>query len=243
MWTYDLIARSKLYLASPLSFNDPYDCLALAVLDGREKELADLLAEYSPRATATDRERAVEMLRNDPEFKRHVQDEARRQLELRQAVCSFASDSDDSPAHSNLLLWGHYADHHKGVCLEFDLERLQKSFPNSAPVSYSNQCDPIDVFDVLLASDDDAHQAERLANWVLTKAECWRYENEWRIYGEGVGVRSFPPECLTKVILGARTPPDDQNMVQEWLAERPIVVPVCRADLQTNEFRIRIATV
>lgn len=240
VWTRDVIVRSKLFLSSPLSFNDPYDCMVVAVLDGREEEFADFLAAgLSPSPTSEDRKRAAARMRDDPEHKRMLEDEVRRELVKRQAVCSFASDSAKGPAYSNLLMWSHYADHHKGVCLEFELERLRQLFP-MAPVSYSNECQPFNNFDVFRDNGDDDRHVERHVDWVLTKAKCWDYECEWRIYAEGVGAQSFPPPCLTKVILGAQMPPDDEAIVRDWLSERVEPVALYRASLESNAFRIQI---
>jgi hypothetical protein len=236
MWTYELLAKRKLFLGAPLNFNDPYDCMVTSDLAGREEQLADFIAaNHSPPPTPADRKRAMEMMRNDASFRQMLEADAREELERRQAVYCFAADSEAVPAFGNLLMWGHYADNFRGICLEFDLERLQDTFAIGR-VTYSKHCRPINVFDVLLSNDDD--MPRRLADWVLTKADCWSYENEWRIYAEGVGPRDYPSDCLTKVFLGSRMPGDDEAMIRRWVAELDPAPQVFRTSLRSNEYSI-----
>ncbi len=43
-----------------------------------------------------------------------------------------------SESPEQILLWSHYADDHKGICLEFDVERCASQFPRLQPVRYSS---------------------------------------------------------------------------------------------------------
>ena len=57
---------------------------------------------------------------------------------------------------------------------------------------------------------------------VLTKADRWRYEHEWRLIrpgGAGTFV-SFDPRSLSGVIFGCSMPEADREQVREWLAIR-----------------------
>lgn len=76
-----------------------------------------------------------------------------------------------SRAWTNPVVWAHYADQHRGICLGFDVldaavtaisyARIRRPFPN-------------------FASFDDARQLEMMKEMLHTKFEDWRYEDEVR---------------------------------------------------------------
>jgi hypothetical protein len=76
--------------------------------------------------------------------------------------------------HDSLLMWAHYADSHKGLCLQL------KYFPEKRPegcafekVHYSTRYPRIDG-----AKTDDISTVKNL---FFTKSVEWLYEKEWRL--------------------------------------------------------------
>ena len=80
-------------------------------------------------------------------------------------------------------MWSHYADSHKGVCLEFS-GGPDSPFSKASPVTYQLQYP---------AGSIVATPRERLAELTsLTKALPWAYEEEWRMLHElPPGSRTF----------------------------------------------------
>lgn len=76
-----------------------------------------------------------------------------------------------SEERSNLLMWAHYADCHKGICVGFDFADVNL-FNGIVPlkVNYTQNypCDKLDVENFI-------------DNVILTKSKDWAYENEWRL--------------------------------------------------------------
>jgi hypothetical protein len=75
-------------------------------------------------------------------------------------VCSF------SQYKNNILMWSHYADYHKGFCIEYNFYDVFPRFGSVFPVTYDN--------DVIERSNNDIR-------FMLRKSEDWSYEYEWRI--------------------------------------------------------------
>jgi hypothetical protein len=107
---------------------------------------------------------------------------------------------------SNPLMWAHYADKHRGVCLGFDIddELLHE-------INYvSGKLLPIVNMDL-----DGGGLTERFVEEILfTKHEYWRYEDEVRVYvplekidqSTGFYFTSFAKNMVLKeVIIGARS--------------------------------------
>lgn len=75
-------------------------------------------------------------------------------------VCSF------SQYKENILMWSHYANYHKGFCIEYEIEEILRKNPNLFPVMYSNE-----IID----------KKENDMRYMLRKSLDWQYECEWRI--------------------------------------------------------------
>lgn len=115
----------------------------------------------------------------------HLKTESRlkfRELDyLGTYVCCFSKEN------SSTLMWAHYADSNKGLCIEYDFNKLpiqrgdllRKSI---FPVAYTSE--PIDVRDLLSEAGSQIYQYPldaAILCTALNKASMWQYEQEWRI--------------------------------------------------------------
>lgn len=89
----------------------------------------------------------------------------------------------------NELMWAHYADNNKGVCLEFDLSKTPELHEKLNKVIYE------DTFPEINSMDE-------LPKALLTKRTAWSREDEWRILANVKGVKSFNKESLTAIYFG-----------------------------------------
>jgi hypothetical protein len=145
------------------------------------------------------------------------------------AIYSLASRGDE------ILMWSHYSGSHSGVCLRFRPRPLLRAFQVAFPVHYAPERPRI-----VVGVEDHLEQLQKM---LLTKADFWSYEREWRFVGwrEGPGMRQFPAEALDGIILGAKITDTDARRVLSWVqqrAEGPI--EVLRASLDPRLFRIQV---
>ncbi|WEK17888.1 MAG: DUF2971 domain-containing protein [Candidatus Pedobacter colombiensis] len=98
-------------------------------------------------------------------------------------ICSFSEIND------SLLLWSHYADQHKGICVEYDLVNEDKIRPFLQPIVYSEK-----IFKIGLLEELDII---RKIGSTLIKSKDWEYEAEWRYTYFRQG-----PEFLNKIPIG-----------------------------------------
>lgn len=108
-------------------------------------------------------------------------------------VCCFSNN------YSNILLWSHYADSHKGVCLEYEIEtdRLSEDIQYEI-IQYSRKIPQIDI------SPDTKEQA---VYCLSHKLNVWKYEKERRLLSynssdDNVAVDRFGR--FVSIILGFR---------------------------------------
>lgn len=242
--TLDIIENNRLFWSSPLDFNDPFDCVPVYSMEGsalkKEYALRKIYREHIPGLTKVELRPLVEAAKrlSLSEFKSRMA-EGQREWLAETAVCCLSTVPD------NILMWTHYADAHSGICLRFRplsqeselvTERLMH-FEYALPVQYT---DKRPIINVLKRSPE-----ESLNYALLTKADFWGYENEWRMIGyrQGPGYRDFPPACLDGVIFGARVSAGTRKIVLERLAKRDVSVEMLNAEFDGDHFKLNLSAV
>lgn len=113
-----------------------------------------------------------------------------------------------SETNSNILMWSHYADSHKGLCFEFDSEKRPiKQWKNFKfhPIIYSNER-KIDIL-----SDGYVNSFFKL---LTTKSLDWNYEKEHRLITmKGSGYQTSQIDSIQSITLGTNF----QNNKKEFL--------------------------
>jgi hypothetical protein len=177
--TLENLKERNLWFSAAARFNDPYDC-ALTIFK-TELGQDDLRAAFDYLASATgERESLSARFMVNGQFtdefrrvviggsKNAIEDRARVQLHERGVACLTATNTD-------LLMWAHYADGHRGFCLEFDC--AWEPFSTARQVRYTNDFPRLSPGPIWM--DGGGEQLDAL---ILTKADCWRYEQEWRLF-------------------------------------------------------------
>ncbi|WP_018610458.1 DUF2971 domain-containing protein [Uliginosibacterium gangwonense] len=168
-----------IYCSSPEHFNDPWDCKPFfntkILCDPEENEkhiewAASICRRHSPMSES-DIESMKDTLRGDP---------ARAKDLVMKISRSFVAETLQryrvyclGPDVGNLLMWAHYADSHKGICLEFSLRNdvMCTALP----------CEYLEEFPVMKLY---SHENADVLHMLLAKAEPWCYEKECRIIAQ-----------------------------------------------------------
>lgn len=116
----------------------------------------------------------------------------------------------------SLVMWSHYADHHKGCVLGFDTSKLNAAWKTrplqavySRTLPRSMRQAAMEQF--LLRQPLPGPTEEEVRSFFAGKADAWAYEKEWRyVFGPRDAGRSFtdvqiPRPALKVVMLGCRT--------------------------------------
>jgi hypothetical protein len=123
------------------------------------------------------------------------------EVELRKAydlgvLC--LSERFDSP-----LMWSHYGQQHRGVCIEYDVSQVRSADIRRVEYGRSREVDA-SAIQSWLQVDDPAARLSIERACLLRKSKEWNYEREWRMLGP-VGSRSSPIE-VKAIIFGIRCP-------------------------------------
>ena len=228
-YTSRILKDSVIHFARPASFNDPFDCKVhfqpsisshqLYKLFGKmlRKKRPDLNRKQRRRLSAT----GVRLVPSIEEITLGIQDDIDKI-----GVLSL------SESEYNILLWSHYAASHSGIGLKFIAEEDTTFFGRAQKVQYQTNYPQVHLHD-----DPELH----VRSFLLTKAQNWSYEQEWRIIEtDGPGEKAFPENLLVGVILGVRMQPEDRDFVIDLVKQRKSPVEIYQVNIKEGSFLLDI---
>ncbi|MCY6355352.1 DUF2971 domain-containing protein [Clostridium sp. ZS2-4] len=105
-------------------------------------------------------------------------------------VCCLSEEKD------SLLMWSHYANEHKGFCIEYRTTELFDKYPLLCPALYT---------DTMPSFGNGENEIVNLSKVLFTKSLQWEYENEWRITFDSVSdVEMLQTTKPTAIYVGCR---------------------------------------
>jgi hypothetical protein len=223
-----IILECRIYFARRSELNDPSEFVIPSFQNVSPEELRrffDLMfrEQYPGLDTAQRGSQIDTMMR--PERLDRLRQEAQTYVDGIGIFCL-------SEKNDNSLMWAHYANGHKGICLEFDAAD-PNAFGAALPVKY---------LPMRLGFRPNASGWQRIADLALTKHADWKYEAEWRLLDphNDPGEHRFPPELLTGVIFGCRISEDDKKRLCRWISQGPCHPALYEARLNAHEADLEI---
>jgi len=235
------LEHDKLYFSNPDNFNDPFDCSIRPVYTKGEVE--DFVDDFKyavmhiQKCTEDIARQYIEKRFNENiETLKEEMFQYYKKIVLRQfgVFCLSAKNND-------LLMWGHYADSHKGFCLEFIKEK-DHFFRESKEVDYPED-NNYPEYDWPKNPDEMMAMSEKI---ILTKARHWVYEEEWRVINPPNEMtdsymgheRSYAQESLASVIFGMSMPEENRKLIRKITSDKNIKYK--EAIASNNKFKIEI---
>ena len=113
----------------------------------------------------------------------------------------------------NALMWAHYADSGRGICLEieFDVDVLAQSKFLPLPMEYSPELPSLKVDAVFNKSVEN--EVAILRAFYGTKYDAWKYENEFRLLSTKGDVLLSIPGRFKTIVLGEKCGDSDSQSV------------------------------
>lgn len=197
--TEKIIENHEMWFSRPKEFNDPFDCYSVPAPFSKQDVENWMYNNNS--------------YNNAPEWKKREAEKNLRSKNLsdvksdidivlnEMGVCCFSKKEKD------LLMWSHYSDKHKGICLQFDIEKDPELFVSAYNVDYVPSISPINIFKGELTN-------ENIKQIIIQKYEEWIYEQEVRVIkfsdemnlsnaDKGKAIK-FNPQSLSKIIFGCK---------------------------------------
>lgn len=234
----NIIFKKEIYFPSMSQFNDPYegqvpyrytpeeltpDNIFIKMLtmaknehpDWPESRLIEYVYEYQRR----------NLLHDDA----HIQKVYQQTVEdIERVYGIFALTTEEN----NFLMWSHYSNCHKGICIGFNTRILWDITAGGiGPVTYQRELPTFSLFEPTMMF---SHKL------LSTKSDIWQYENEFRIIKSGFSRKliKIPPETIEKIILGCNMESKEKFKIIEYVKAN---LPSCKVFdtlLNYHEFKV-----
>lgn len=158
------------------------------------------------------------------EEKRRVVEQLRWRKE-RTGICCF------SETPNNELMWAHYADEFRGICIAYDFSTLRQNLQSNGAFTrlfYTERPPHLKVANV---------EFETAVRRILSsKSQKWAYEREWRLFTDEMRrIAYHPPKVVTHIYIGSRMPEPIQDEIRTRM--RAAKVRITKMDL--SGYRVR----
>lgn len=122
-----------------------------------------------------------------------------------------------SESNNSILMWSHYADMNRGICIEYDFSHDPRYQKTIFPILYLDN--PIDMSFLKVEKSENELMNSILLS-AITKYKIWSYEKEWRYLFYMITPKKFPERILlinmptpTAIYLG-------RNFINKWEKEK-----------------------
>jgi hypothetical protein len=230
------LVNNQIWFSSPDDFNDPFDC------NLKCQYLKDV--EFEERINDELREEFNSVDCNEQYFRKHKMltsiaeaHDDNLKTNTSKLNINFQESVKDmgvacfSKKNDSILMWSHYADNHKGVCLKFKTSDA-KFFDNVATVKYTEKFPNLNY----------EFQYSDSQNFLFfTKSKEWTYEEEVRVLKKPRQLFKFKPEVLDSIYFGAKCTVKNRNEIIELVQEKREFenVKFFKVKLDSEAFKLR----
>ena len=230
------VMNGDLYFPPASQLNDPFELHPVFSLDAPEEiqhsDFVRMSKKFAPTLSDVQHQAEADRMLSDSLSPENIQTTASIiQLFYSRYLTQNVGVFCVTAKPTNLLMWAHYADSHKGICLEFD--GATDVLAQAQRVTYSAERIPINPY---LDTNN-----EMLVKGLLTKSDHWSYEDEWRAFrnSEGPGIVKIPPAAVTGIIVGALAPRKIVVWALDMARERGNL-KVRRANVSGKKFELEL---
>lgn len=217
-----LLENHKIYFSSCKEFNDPFES-AINILSGYTPQQYYESFIFGGMSPEVSKELTRQIVSG-------IIDGETLLKQLTREVISSVGYYCMTTKPDNLLMWAHYADSHRGVCIKFDILKDLDTFLVPLPVDYNEQ-----YIDFNMLNSD-------LLSVLRRKSPDWEYEDEYRIIKTDYqGLWEIKPECLAEIIWGCRISEEDKNEIRDLAAASGFKnVKFSEARMNNNSYGLEI---
>lgn len=219
-YLFQSLINESIGLTSPGYFNDPFDSPIRELLNNEDEFSQYIRQAYNDCLKVSCFSSNIKLPREDEKTHQLIHKEEK----LKGAL----------PEYLNELMWAHYADSHKGVCIKYH-------FPNSFTKFVHNSDGVTCFFYDIIYSDSDICQYSKkdsinMKDAFFLKGKQWEYENELRLlYFDVKGREGYKvikaENCIEAVYFGLRCSEEDKTTIMNILKDKKLIT----IDLEKNQ--------
>jgi hypothetical protein len=218
--TIEEIAENYIFFPNRESLNDPFDASpSLVYLTNKPKDVSNLYNLVLKSIPVKKAKEFVEANYDHIKFQEFAKEKVKDFI-LQFGIACFSTH------YLNLPLWANYANNHKGLCLQFNIDFDKDFFSSIGLVKYVDELKKIEF------SPFDEESATDMI--FFRKANNWSHENEIRLVKEVKGKLNYKRKALRNVIIGFNSENTFTNKVINAVADNYDDVGVYKMKMPTE---------
>ncbi len=206
-YLYQSLIKEELNLSSPTTFNDPFDCPIMELLNCDDKTSSLVRQAYK------DCLKIACFIKTPYYIEQKCPSEKSKDNKKIKKIHRL-------PTHR--LMWAHYADSHKGICIKYNFDALVKATVNKTEdyVSFYN-----DVTYSNSISNCSGKDYIKLKDAFFLKGKEWEYENELRFLYYNLKDSSEHstisiPNCIEAIYFGLKCSEEDKKTIATIMLDK-----------------------
>ncbi|MBQ7204203.1 MAG: DUF2971 domain-containing protein [Eubacterium sp.] len=227
----ETIKSNKMWYSAPCKFNDVFDC----DISIDEKGVFNSFLKSIPDKRGIKPGSSMWL-----KIKKEVHSGISSLYDFFEGLKKSMGISCFSESPDSLLMWAHYANNHRGICVEYELLEISNMLNFSpVPVIYDNEKTS---FNYLNENTIDSDSTRVFVESITSKSPEWSYEKEWRIIRDegacgsnwdtknnGALLEMIRPHSI---ILGCQAEQDYEKLVHKYCEENRINLYKMKKDPQ-----------
>jgi hypothetical protein len=253
-YLFENLKYNQLYFCDPRAYNDPFDSKINGYSEFTEEQWIKGCMEAHPGLSMAGATQALKFNIDTDRWRRSgnlivFENSNTDQPPL---TCCFCEKPD------NILMWSHYADHHKGVCLSFKpiYEPMNEpeldGFEYITDYLFTVNSERIPLFKMKYSKNmpdcvkwEETYYDMRYFDFLLTKSTCWKYEKEHRLILDDFSIDkkcNFKKEELEGIIFGLRISYYNAHRIHNIIKRNYKGIPInfYKAEEVKNKYTMKI---
>ena len=232
--TLNSIKENRMWYSAPCNFNDVFDCDITFDRESMLNSLVETAFAHPIRADSTVGKAVRESLDSDI-------DALQETFSCMKSTIGIACMSERD---NSLLMWAHYGNNHHGICVEYDLMRINQQLQfTPIPVIYSDSRTCFSSLNLTTLKQDTM---QVFIENLTSKSLEWSYETEWRIIRENTACGNLwdtrkngallPMISPSSIILGCCASPEFSEEILTYCKANRIAL--YRMEKNTMQYRL-----
>lgn len=230
----DILKKNILHFSNPIDFNDPFDSMLPVIFDEKYRNSQQFYRDFLEvdnflgkthysleeiEAISMDRFLNPHKVRYDTAV---MTESIRRSTTENVRISCFTTRKD------NMLMWSHYADQHKGICIGFRTILMQDDkLVMFAKMQYAKHFPKLTQL--------------RRSRTLFVKSADWKYEHEYRILNVDAHSQiSYPKQAVCEVVIGYKMPDRIRKSLMAFLQKNYPDVRIANAVPNPTKFKMDI---
>ncbi len=246
-----ILKEQNVWFASPATLNDPYDCKItfnyelIPIEEYRNyftqkiRENIPLIDDESIIAQVNEILRQVSFSLKDNKFMSEERDKTNKRFEKHYGILSLSN------CYDKMLMWSHYSNLHKGICIEYDGNKITKDIfelknvDNGCNINFFN-INYVKELPIIIPTLDPNNNVEFFIQNLRTKSIKWEYEEEYRFVS--IKKTNFPHKiskgAFKRVFLGCKISENDEKEIIDVVSRELPNTEIWKAEKSFDESKL-----